>query len=115
MANAWPGSGIVPTGNINSFTEASIDFSNTGDNTVISAVAGKTIRIFRIFFVCSAATEITIKNGTTALTGAMSMGQNGGFTLDYQAEAWFTATAGNAFVISQSGTAQISGRIYYQQ
>lgn len=116
MASSILGSGIIPKGTSATLTEAAIDFSTTGNNTVVSGVANKTVRVFRIFFVCSAATNITIKDGSdTALTGAMSMSANGGFTLDAIGEAWFRTSAGNAFVIHQSGTAQISGRVYYQQ
>lgn len=109
------GSGIIPTGNVPSFTEAVIDFNTTGDNTVIAATAGKTIRVFRLFFVCSSATNITFYNGSTALTGAIAMSANGGFTLDFQAEAWFNTTAGSAFIMNQSGSAGVAGRIYYQK
>lgn len=116
MATATVGSGIVPTGNVSNFSEISIDFSTTGDNTIVAAVANKTIRVFRFFFVCSAATSITVKDGAgTSLTGAMSMSQNGGFTLDFQWEPWFRTSSGNALIFNQSGTAQVSGRLYYQQ
>lgn len=115
MATAFIGHGIIPTGGA-PLTEAVINFSTTGDNTVVSGTASQTIRVFRIFFVSSASTTITIKDGAgTSLTGAMTMGQGGGFTLDYQQIAWFTTSSGNGFVISQTGTAQISGRIYYQK
>lgn len=98
------------------FSELAVDFSASGDNTVIAGVVNKTIRVFRMFFVCSAATSITIKNGAgTNLTGAMAMSANGGFTLDFQNEAWFHTSASNAFILNQTGTAQVSGRVYYQQ
>lgn len=116
MAFHGVGSGIIPTGNASNFTAAAITFSNTGDNIVIAGTANQTIRVFRIFFVTSAATNITIKNGAgTSLTGAMAMGANGGFTLDFQNEAWFITSAGNDFIINQSGTAQVSGTIYSQK
>lgn len=111
-------SAIKPVQSGPSFTPLAISFSNTGDNTVVAAVAGKSVRVFRIFFVCSAATNVTIKDGAgTNLTGAMSMGANGGFTLDYMdgSEPWFFTSSGNAFIINQSGTAQISGTVFYQQ
>lgn len=115
MAAADLGHGIVPTTSPHPLSTLAIDFSTTGANTVISATAGQTIRVFKIFFVANAQTDITIKDGSTALTGAMSMGANGGFTLDYDKIAWFVTSAGAAFVLSQSGTAQVSGRVYYQK
>lgn len=115
MAAPLVGAGIIPTGNASCFTEAVIDFSNTGDNAVVSGSANQTIRVFRLFFVSSDATIITLKNGSTALTGAMTLSAGGAFVLDYQCEPWFRTTAGNGFIISQTGTAQISGRIYHQK
>lgn len=117
MSSHTTGHGIIPTGNASSFTEVAINFSASGDNVIVAGTANQTIRVFRMFFVTSAATNITIYDGAsgTALTGAMAMGANGGFTLDYQNEAWFHTSAGNAFVINQSGTAQVSGRCYYQK
>lgn len=103
-------------GKLNVTTPAAITFSNTGDNTVIAGVSGQTIRVWRLFFVVNAATNVTIKDGaSTSLTGAMAMAANGGFTLDLQGDPWFVTSSGNNFVVNQSGTAQISGTIYYTQ
>lgn len=103
-----------PTNTPDRLTPLAISFSSSGDNTVISAVASKKIKVHRIFFVCSAATAVTIKDGaSTNLTGAMSMGANGGFTLDLQGDPWFITAASNALIINQTGTAQVSGAIYY--
>jgi hypothetical protein len=98
--------------------EAAINFTATGDNTVVAGVAGQQIRVYRIFFVVSAATTITFKDGAgTNLTGAISMLANGSFVLDFDFDnhPWFTTSVGNAFVINQSGTAQVSGRVYFTQ
>ena len=96
-------------------TEISINFSGTGDNTVVSAVAGQHVRVYKIFFVVNAATNLIFKNDGTGLTGSVAMLANGSFVLDFDERPWFTATSGNAFIINQSGTAQISGRCYYVQ
>jgi hypothetical protein len=90
-----------------------IDFSNTGDNTVVAAASGKRVLIHRLMLVCSAATNLTFKRGSTSLSGAMAMGANGGITFDITGEPWFTTDVAEAFVISQSGTAQISGTVYW--
>lgn len=94
---------------------AVISFSNTGDNTVVAAVTNQSIRVYRLFFVVSADTNIVIKNGSTALTGTITMFAGGTFLLDVSREPWFTTTVGNAFVINQSGTANIGGKIDFQQ
>lgn len=92
-----------------------INTNSTGDVTLISGVASKTIRVHKLFFVVDGTTNITFKNGSTAVTGAMSLTANGSFVLDFDGEPWFLTSPGNAFALNQSGTAQISGRIYYTQ
>lgn len=107
--------GFDVNGKFNVTTPTVININTTGDNTIVAGVSGQTIRIWRIFFVVDAATTITFKNGSTSLTGAISLGQNGAFVLDLQGDPWFVTTGTNNFVISQSGTAQISGVCYSTQ
>lgn len=95
---------------------ATIDFTSTGDNTIVAAVASQTVRVHKMFLNVSTATNITFKSGAgTSLTGAMNFPANGGIVLDFDAEPWFLAASGAAFIINQSGTAQVSGRVYYTQ
>lgn len=96
-------------------SEAKIDFVATGDNTIVAAVAAQTTRLHRIFFVVSADTNVTIKDGATALTGVITMKAGGSFVLDMDGDPWFTGSTNTNFIINQSGTAQISGRMYYKQ
>lgn len=101
--------------------EQLIDASSTGDNTIVPGVTGQIVRVWQIFFVTSADTIITIKDGGTPLTGPITMLGGGSFVLDFVRgsreadQPWFTTSPGNAFIISQTGTAQISGRCYYAQ
>lgn len=124
MPNTYPdprtqGTTIVRFGTpFTPFTTAKpVNFTATGDTAVVAAVAAQSVYVYRLFIVASAATTITIKDGVagTALTGAMSIAAGGSIMLDMSGDAWFATTAGNAFVISQSGTAQISGAVYYVQ
>ena len=99
-----------------SLTDAVVNSNATGDITIVAAVTGQQIHVYRLVIVVGAATNLTFKDGaSTNLTGAMNMLANGSITLDYDggSKAWFTTTAGNAFVINQSGTAQISGKVSY--
>ncbi len=95
-------------------TSVPISFSTTGINIVIAGVAGQIIRVYKIFFAVSAATNITIQNGTNALSGAMNFSANEGLILDFDTKPWFTTSDGQDFTINQSGTAQVSGTVYYQ-
>lgn len=100
--------------------ETAIDFSASGDNAVVAATPNWRVRVFQIFFVVSADTVITFKDGASIdLTGPISMKANGSVVLDFVRgsreadQPWFTTSEGNAFIINQSGTAQVSGRVYY--
>lgn len=95
--------------------ETPIDFTSTGDNTVVAAVAAQIVRVYRLFLVVSAATDLTFKKGSTALTGAIEMTEAGSIVFDFEDQPWFTTELGEAFVIGQTGTAQVSGRLYYTQ
>lgn len=106
---------IYATPTTAALTSAEIDFVATGANTLVAGVGGQTIRVFKLFLVVSAATNLTFRNGATDLTGAMSMAANGTIVLDFDGEPWFVTSAGSAFVLNQSGTAQVSGAIRYRQ
>ncbi len=104
---------LVPTSPL---SEAKFDNSaSSGDTTVISGVGGQTVKVYQIFFICAAATNITFKDGTTALTGAINQSANQGPVLDISAYPWFTTSTGNGFVINSSVATQCSGRVYYVQ
>lgn len=95
--------------------EVKIDFAGTGDNTVVPGVAGASVRVYHLFLVVAAATSLTFKRGTTALTGPMAMTANGSVVLDFVTQPWMATEDGEAFVIHQTGTAQVSGQLGYTQ
>jgi hypothetical protein len=91
-----------------------VNFSSSGDNTVITAISLTRFAIHRIWLVCAAATSLTFKDGaSTALSGAASMSANGGLTFDATGEPWFVTSLGNAFIINSSAAVQVSGMVYY--
>jgi hypothetical protein len=97
-------------------TPVKLDNAAGGDITVVAGVSGQTVRVFRILLMASAATNITFKDGATALTGAIDLAAAGsGMILDFSGEPWFVTSAGNAFVINSSNAVQVSGKIDYIQ
>ena len=95
---------------------SAINTSSTGDDVIVSTVSSQTVRVFKMFFVVSAPTTITFKSGgNTLLSGAMSFLANGAFIIDFDGEPWFVTAASQGFIINQTGSAQISGTVYYQQ
>jgi hypothetical protein len=97
------------------FSELPINFSGSGNNTVIAGVAGQITRVFKIFFVVGAASNVTPMDGATGLTGAMNFSANEGMVLDFDTTPWFTLSPGNDFVLSSLNAVQVSGRVYYTQ
>lgn len=95
--------------------EAKINEASGGDHIIIPGLAGQTIRVFRIFFVLTADTDVTFKDGATALTGPLPMLASGSITLDFTELHWFITSAGNDFVINTTPNAGFGGRVYYTQ
>lgn len=94
-------------------TELAVSFAGSGDNTVVSATALQTVKVYRLLLVCASAVAVTIKDGAgTSLTGAMTLGA---LVLDQQpiATPWFTTASGNAFVVNLGSAVQCSGKVSY--
>lgn len=98
-------------------TEAAINCSTGSDNTIVSASTGLVVRVYRMFFVVGGATTVTIKDGSSnSLTGPIPFGAAGGaLTLDTSGDPWFQTSKGNAFIINENASVQISGAIWYTQ
>ena len=112
----------VPTAALSS--SVIINVNSTGNNFIIAGSAGKTIRIMAIDLQVSGITggtptTVTFKDGTsTALTGPYAFLNGASFTKDFSGEPWYicsTSGASSGFNINQSGTAQLSGTIWYTQ
>jgi len=94
---------------------SAISFNTTGDNTVVAANAQGQIHVHGILFTVDAATNITIKSGATLLTGALVFtGSGSSMTLEINMdEPYFSCPTNTAFIMNQSGTAQVSGVLHY--
>ena len=92
---------------------ATLSFSTGGTTTVIPAVGGEIIQVYRLYFTVLATTTITFQDGTTALSGALSFAPLGSLVFDLDTRPWFQTGPGNPFVINLSTTSQISGEIFY--
>jgi hypothetical protein len=85
-------------------------------SSLIAAPAGvsnQIIRVYRLFLVVGAATNITFQDGANAQSGPLPMITNGTIVLDIDGTAWFTTSPGNPFNIANSGSVQVSGTVYY--
>lgn len=97
-----------------------VNFAASGDNTVLASNATTAQCVYAIFFNNSDAatpTNITIKNGSTNLTGAMRFASGTAMVLTFQNNAklpWFVVSPGSAFILNSSAAVQISGGVYAQ-
>lgn len=89
-----------------------INFSASGDNTIIAADAVNRIVIHRIWLVVGAATNLTFKDNL-ASPAAVPMAANGGITFDATGEPWLVTDVNTAFKINSSAAVQVSGECYY--
>jgi hypothetical protein len=97
-------------------TRAAISFSASGDNTVIASDSTRAIYVWQLFFVnsdASTSTNVTLKEGSTSVSGAYKQAAGGSTALGCTGTPWAIAPAGSAFVINSSAAVQVSGTVYY--
>lgn len=104
----------VPT--TSQLTSASLNPGSSGDNTLVAAVGGQTIRVFRFELVFEADVNVIFKDSTpTNMTGAMFMRGGGSIVLDFDSDPWFVTAVGKAFQMNLSSAVKTYGRIWYTQ
>lgn len=91
--------------------EVKIDFSASGDNTILAAAAGYQYSVRQLFFVPSGDTTIVIKSGANVLVGGMQIVGNTVFQLELSDLPWFTTNTGEALIFNSSAAVQVGGRI----
>lgn len=89
-----------------------INFSASGDNSIIPADSINRIVVHRIWLVCAGATNLTFKDNL-ASPAAVPMAANGGLTFDATGEPWLVTDVNTAFIIGSSAAVQVSGMVYY--
>lgn len=106
---------IVPAAGPMVLTPFVINTASSGDLTIAAATASKKNRLMRLVLIVGGATNITFKDGTTALSGPMQLLANGGITLDFSGEPWFEASTNADLKINSSNAVQLSGAAWYVQ
>lgn len=99
-------------------TNAAVSVSSSGDNALVAAIGGQTIRIYRIVLVCEAPVAAKFVDGMagTDLTGAMPMLAHGSIVLESATqEPLFRCSSGNAFVLNLDGAVAVTGFVQYRQ
>lgn len=100
-------------------TESAINFAGAGDNTIVPAIAGQGVYVFKYFLVVGAAVNLQFWDGPsasgTALTGSIPLATNEAMVFTFDTRPWYSTTVGNAFVINANNGTQVSGRVYFLQ
>tara|TARA_R110002126_G_scaffold144495_1_gene290586 strand:+ start:850 stop:1197 length:348 start_codon:yes stop_codon:yes gene_type:complete len=96
---------------------AAINVAGSGDNTIVTAVTGKKIRVLALSLTPAAAVTARFESaaGGTALTGAMELGAKVNLVLDYNPVGWFETTAGALLNLELSGAISVDGLIVYAE
>ncbi len=95
-------------------TQAVINFSGSGDNTIVTGLLGKVIRVLQFFLVLGAASNLTYKSGTTAISGPLDFTSAGAQVQDF-IQLPLTCNPGDSFVINSSNAVQVGGTIWFIQ
>ena len=94
---------------------AAINIATAADHTIIAAVSGKKIVVTTLVFTVGGDVNVTLKDGTTSLSGAMDFGGTSeprGMVVNF-ADIVMKLSTGNAFVITLSAAVQVSGFVVY--
>ena len=98
---------------------AKIDASSSGDNTIVSAVAGRRIRVYEYVIVANAAVVVKWRSDTTDISGPMNLAAAGyGISTPASNISLFpvpklmTAT-GEALKLNLGSAVQVGGHMTY--
>lgn len=94
---------------------AVINVAGSGNNTIITAVTGKKIRVLQYTFVCGAAVNVRWEGGAggTALTGIMEFAANSGISVPYSPVGHFETAVTTLLNLELSGAVNVDGHITY--
>lgn len=94
---------------------ASIDVSSSGDNTLVSSVSGKKIRVLSCFLVAAGTVNVRFESGAggTALTGQMNLIANTGFVLPHNVHGWFQTADTTLLNLELSAAVSVDGSLTY--
>lgn len=105
--------GVCPKG----VTRAAISITGTGDATVVTADANRVIYVWQFFMVnghASTDVNITLKEGSTSISGAYLLKAAGGaHTAPCTGTPWAIVPIGSSFIINTSASGTIKGEIEY--
>ena len=97
--------------------KADINIASSGNNTIITATAGKYIAIDHINFIPTTAVTVQLKDGSTNYGGSYPLDAKQGLVFDNVMEhtdGIITMSNGSDFVINLGSAVQVSGFVRYR-
>lgn len=95
---------------------AAVAATTLGDNTLVAAVTGKSIRVLALVLVASGgANTVRFESdaGGTALTGQMDLAADGQLVLPYNPAGWAATVAGELLNLELSAGTAVAGVVTY--
>lgn len=95
---------------------AAISAATNGNNTLVAAVSGKSIRVLSVALVASGGANTARFESDadgTALTGQMDIADNGQLVLPYNPAGWFKTVAGELLNLELSAATPVAGMLSY--
>jgi hypothetical protein len=119
MSNIFTGAGQVP--GLVTFpsdvgpplTAAAISISASG--TIVSGVAGKSIRVYAMVLTVLTATTVQIQDESNNLTGAMQLAAGVPLFFDFTSMPWFVCNIGDDLKLALGSGVATAGSVWYTQ
>lgn len=94
---------------------AAISASSSGNNTLISSVSGKKIRVLAVWLVSNGTVNAKFQSGAggTDLTGLAYLIANTGFALSFNPAGWFETASTTLLNLNLSAAIAVGGSITY--
>ena len=94
---------------------AAISVSSAGDNTLVTAVASKKIRVLQVTLIAAAANTVRFESGAggSALTGQMQIAANGGFEASFCPIGLFETAVNTLLNLELSAGTSVDGWLVY--
>jgi hypothetical protein len=94
------------------YDQVPLNFTGSGDQVVVTGQVGTRIAVIQFFFIVSAATVLTFKSGSTALTGPLSFLANGAQVQDF-IQLPILCNDGDNFVINAANPVTLGGILWF--
>lgn len=97
---------------------AKVAIGSSGNNTIVSAVASRKLRVVSGFFVAAGDVVAYFLDGAgTAIAGdgtnGIDLTANSGFTLPFNPVGWFETASGQSLDINLDGNVSLAGSLTY--